>query len=171
MRMSEEEYQQILTRMGKSRAVRPPSAPPTPTAQKKVTKAPKYHNQKVYIYEDGFISENKTSEHGKLKERFDSVKEYSRCAQLRLLEKAGVIQELKTQHTVLIQPAFTDAAGKRNQAITYRADFAYMENGKQVIEDVKAFDTRKKKYLLTEVFKLKWKLMKAKYPDFVFRLY
>lgn len=70
----------------------------------------------------------------------------------------------------MIQPAFL-YRGKRVRAIGYRADFAYLENGVQVIEDVKAKTKATGKFRTTEGFNLKWKLLKARYPDYDFRLF
>ena len=62
--------------------------------------------------------------------------------------------------------------GKKHKAAYYRADFVYEdENGKTVVEDVKGKDRKTGKYQTTETFNLKWKLLQAKHPDKVFRLY
>lgn len=37
------------------------------------------------------------------------------------------------------------------------ADFVYLEAGQETVEDVKAYDERKKAYLTTAAFNLKWK--------------
>lgn len=141
------------------------------TAKKydKITNQSKYRNKHVYVYEDNFISNTKTSGHGKITEHFDSKKEYTRCRELELLQKNGKISDLKRQVPLMILPAFTDSSGEKQRAITYKADFIYIENGKEIVEDVKGFS--KGKYRCTETFKLKWKLLKAKYPEKIFRLY
>ena len=93
--------------------------------------------------------------------RFDSKKEAKRYQELRILEKAGKIKDLKLQPVFILQEGFY-YQGKAIRQITYRADFEYVdENGNRVVEDVKGFKT--------DVYKLKKKLFLKKYPDIVFR--
>ena len=132
---------------------------------------PKYRNRRVYVYKDGFVANIKTDSHGTLKETFDSQKEYTRCIELRLLERAGKISGLKLQVPLVIQESFVDAAGKKQKAVVYRADFMYEEGGRVIVEDVKGVDKRTGKPVCTEAFKLKWKFLKKKYGDYVFRIY
>lgn len=84
---------------------------------------------------------------------FDSVKEYRRFCELKLLERAGEIQDLKRQVEFVLIPAQRepDTIGKRGgiikgktieQKVSYIADFVYLENGKQVVEDTKGFRTK-----------------------------
>jgi hypothetical protein len=77
---------------------------------------------------------------------FDSQKEYNRWCNLRLLERAGRISDLKRQVSYELIP-------KQNgeRACTYVADFVYLENGELVVEDCKGFRT--------EGYKVKRKLM------------
>lgn len=177
LRMTEEEYLDFLRRTGKLEPAQPRAQTDTDkrTAaaddSAKPQRKPKYRNQRVYIYEDGFTATAKTDGHGRIAEKFDSVKEYQRCLELRLMERAGKISELTTQATLMIQEKFKGQDGKTHRAITYRADFAYMENGTKVIEDVKAFDKKTQKFRTTETFNIKWKLLQAKYPDYNFRLF
>ena len=77
---------------------------------------------------------------------FDSVKEFHRWGVLRLLERAGKVQNLQRQVKFELIPK---QDGER--ACTYVADFVYMENGKQVVEDCKGFKT--------DAYKMKRKLM------------
>lgn len=134
-------------------------------------RGPKYHNRRVYVFEDGFVAEGeKPSGHGQVKERFDSVKEYNRWSELKLLERAGRISELKRQVSLVLQPGFSDGE-KSIKPITYVADHMYIENGVVIVEDVKGQDKRTGKFLTTKEFDLKWKLLKNRYPDFAFRLY
>ena len=133
---------------------------------------PKYGNHKVYAYEDGFVAGNKDAkEHGNIVDVFDSTKEYCRWLDLQILEKGGSITELKRQVPLTIQEAF-QYEGKRIQKIDYRADFYYRDkNGTVVVEDVKGYDQKNGKYIQTEAFRLKWKLLKSMYPDYHFVLY
>ena len=132
---------------------------------------PKYGNHKVYAYEDGFVAGNKDAkEHGNIVDVFDSTKEYCRWLDLQILEKGGSITELKRQVPLTIQEAF-QYEGKRIQKIDYRADFYYRDkNGTVVVEDVKGYDQKNGKYIQTEAFRLKWKLLKSMYPDYHFVL-
>ncbi len=77
---------------------------------------------------------------------FDSQKEYNRWCNLRLLERAGKITDLKRQIPYELIPK---QDGER--ACTYVADFVYYEDGKLVVEDCKGFRT--------EAYRIKRKLM------------
>lgn len=88
----------------------------------------KYNNKKITV--DGQI--------------FDSKKEASRYEELRLLEKAGAIKDLRTQVKFKLIPAQRDeATGKViERECSYKADFVYSEGEKTVVEDVKGFRTK-----------------------------
>lgn len=86
-------------------------------------------------------------------QKFDSLKERNRYAELQLLQKAGEISELQRQVKFELQPAFYHA-GHKIRPIIYVCDFVYKENDKQVIEDVKSPATRN-----NAVYKLKKKMM------------
>ena len=73
---------------------------------------------------------------------FDSMAEMHRYAELKMLEKAGYISDVKLQVPFVLQEGFRDRFGKRWQPIKYIADFVYFENGEMVIEDTKGFRTR-----------------------------
>ena len=89
---------------------------------------------------------------------FDSRKEAARYAELKLLERAGVISQLTLQPRFELQKSFKKN-GKTYRKIEYVADFMYRDNKaeKTVIEDVKG--------VKTEVYKLKKKLFEAKFPE------
>lgn len=93
---------------------------------------------------------------------FASKAEAARYAELRLLEHAGQIADLRLQPAYLLFPAFVDRTGTTYRAITYVADFAYTEAGFSIVEDVKGVQTA--------VYKLKAKLFRAKYPDLDYRV-
>ncbi len=103
---------------------------------------------------------NKKTEYKGLK--FDSIGERDHYIELELRQRAGEIQDLKTQVSFEIQPAFTDSKGKRIRAITYKADFVYydLKDKRTHIEDYKG-----SREVLTEVFKLKKKLLAYKGID------
>lgn len=75
---------------------------------------------------------------------FDSKKEANRYKELLLQEKAGAIQDLRTQVKFKLIPAQRDeATGKVvERECSYNADFVYEEDGKTVVEDVKGFRTK-----------------------------
>lgn len=131
----------------------------------------KYWARKVFVYESGMTAETgKLEGQGKVVEIFDSEKEYTRWQELKLLAAAGQIAELKRQVPLVIQEAF-EYEGSRVLPIVYVADFMYIQDGQTVVEDVKGFDKKAEKYRETEAFRLKWKLLKAKYPNLHFVLY
>lgn len=85
---------------------------------------------------------------------FASQKENDRFNELRILERAGLISDLKMQITYPLNV--------NGQTIgAYRADFEYIAKGKKIVEDVKA--KSKNQIALSEAFKIKCKLMKAIY--------
>lgn len=87
----------------------------------------KYHNRKI-------VREGET---------YDSVKEYRRAKELELLEKGGVIKDLKRQVRFEIIPSQRGDDGKVvERAVTYVADFVYFEGDKLVVEDTKGFRTK-----------------------------
>jgi len=88
---------------------------------------------------------------------FDSVKEFERYKQLLVLELGGYIEHLELQKPFELQPAFTMPDGENVKAITYRSDFYYEENGIGIVEDVKG--------MRTDLFNLKWRIMKRIYGD------
>ena len=85
---------------------------------------------------------------------FDSQKEYRRWCELKLLERAGKISKLKRQVPFeLVPPQYETVErygksgrlkdGKRcaERSVVYVADFVYMHDGKQVVEDAKGVRT------------------------------
>ena len=86
---------------------------------------------------------------------YDSKKEAKRAAELKLLEKAGVISNLQEQVVYeLIPSQYRIVNGKKKcieRAMKYSADFQYVENGNTVVEDAKGFRT--------DVYRIKKKLM------------
>lgn len=173
MRITEEEYAEIVKRLNKlQQPFGNEQEPWQQEAPQHKPKRPKYRNKRVYVYEDGYVSESdKDAAHGAVLKHYDSIREYSRAQELKQLERIGAISQLKTQHSLVIQEAFIDSEGYKEKAITYRADFSYVENGKQVIEDVKGYDKKRDKFITTPVFRLKWKLLKKRYPEYTFRIY
>jgi hypothetical protein len=68
---------------------------------------------------------------------FDSKAEARRYGELVVLQRAGMISELK------LQEKFTLIGKQKGErAASYIADFTYMERGELVVEDVKGMKTR-----------------------------
>lgn len=104
--------------------------------------------------------------------KFDSKKEAARYGELKTLEKAGKIRGLELQPTFVLQPSFQDrregltktGQPKVVRAISYVADFRYVENGHVIVEDVKSEATRN-----DAVYKMKKKLLFYRYKSLDFR--
>lgn len=103
----------------------------------------KYHNKKIIV--DGI--------------KFDSKLEAKRYCQLKILERAKEIKELKRQVEYVLIPEYVKN-GKEIKPIKYIADFTYFDckNDKFIIEDVKSEATR------TDVYKLKKKIFEWRFP-------
>lgn len=158
LKISVQGGRQTMTQVAQRLQQLPPEAKPA-----------KFFNRKVFVYEDGFVSDERTLiGHGEIVEKYDSEKEYRRWKDLKLLERSRKIHNLKRQMALEIQPSFV-YQGKRIQAITYVADFYYVdEDGRITIEDVKAYDEALGKFRTTKDFDLKWKLLKYRYPEYKF---
>ena len=79
---------------------------------------------------------------------FDSMKEWKRYMQLKILLKAKKISDLTLQPEYVLQESFKHDS-KTHRMIKYVADFRYIQNGNIIVEDVKGF--------LTDIYKLKKK--------------
>ena len=83
----------------------------------------KYHAQKVRL-PDGTV--------------FDSKREYNRWQELKILQQAHVIEQLKRQvkfDLIPFQKAENGMPAERG--VQYIADFTYLQNGRLVVEDAK----------------------------------
>lgn len=78
--------------------------------------------------------------------------------QLKLMEKQGLIKDIKLQTRFELQPKYKKN-DKTIRAINYIADFTYFDvnKGKTIIIDTKGYRT--------EVYKLKKKIFEYVYPD------
>lgn len=130
----------------------------------------KYWNIRVYVQEKGITVEKPDPALGKTLAVFDSLKEYARFQELKMLQRVGKVSEVERQVKLVIQEAFT-YRDEHISEIFYRADFIYMKDGRKVVEDVKGFDVETQTYRTTADFKLKWKLLKHRYPDYHFTIY
>lgn len=88
---------------------------------------------------------------------FASRHEASRYAELKLMERAGLISGLQLQRVYTLIGAQKDKAGKIiERPVKYIADFVYTDSdGKTVVEDAKG--------VRTDVYKIKRKLMLSIY--------
>lgn len=100
--------------------------------------ASKYHAKKTTV--DGIT--------------FDSRREADRYLVLKGMEEEGAIEDLRRQVRYELVPAF-DVDGRHYRPVFYVADFVYVEDGKEVVEDVKG--------MRTDVYKLKSKLFARRY--------
>ena len=85
---------------------------------------------------------------------FDSRKEADRYLVLKGMEEDGSIEDLRRQVRYELVPAF-NVDGKHYRPVYYVADFVYVEDGKEVVEDVKG--------MVTDVYRLKSKLFARRY--------
>ena len=101
----------------------------------------KYNNKKVMV--DGI--------------KFDSKKEAKRYQELKMLERAGIIENLQRQVKYVLIPAQYEPSDevytkgkekgklKKGRLIerecAYYADFVYCHNGKTIVEDTKGMKT------------------------------
>ena len=109
----------------------------------------KYNNNKPTYY-DPDLKETLT---------FDSNKELSYYLLLKDRVKKGEISDLRRQYAIVIQPPFTDITGTKHRAITYKADFVYLD---RLTDTERYIDVKGSKSTLTEVYKLKKKLLAYK---------
>lgn len=84
--------------------------------------------------------------------RYASQGEARRHADLKLLERAGLITDLRHQVAFELAPAVSIQCRKR-PALKYLADFVYREAGREVVEDFKG--------RITEGYRIKRHLMKT----------
>ena len=96
--------------------------------------------------------------------QFSSKAEYRRYQELLLLVIAGEITDLSVHPKFVLQEGFI-YRGKKIRPIVYESDFMYQEDGETVVEDVKGG-----KATQTQLFKVKVKMLKYKYPELAFRI-
>lgn len=85
---------------------------------------------------------------------FDSRREADRYIVLKGMEEDGAIGDLRRQVRYELIPAF-DVDGRHYRPVFYVADFVYVEDGKEVVEDVKG--------MRTDTYRLKAKLFARRY--------
>lgn len=86
---------------------------------------------------------------------YDSRKEHRRADQLKLMQRAGLISNLREQVKYVLIPAQRGSDGKLlERECAYVADFVYDKDGGTVVEDTKGFRTpeyRIKRKLMLQV--------------------
>ena len=92
---------------------------------------------------------------------FDSKREAARYGELKLLEKAGEIQNLTVHPSYQIVPGYY-IGEEWIRPVHYEADFQYEEDGELIAEDVKGVQTA--------LFKLKAKLFRKECPHIELRI-
>lgn len=93
-------------------------------------------------------------------EAFDSKAEHRRWCELKLLERAGKIRNLRRQVKYVLIPAQYDGKYKLESETSYIADFVYKdENGSEIVEDTKGY----KRGAAYQLYVVKRKLMLQKF--------
>ena len=91
---------------------------------------------------------------------YDSKKEAKKAAELKLLEKVNVISNLREQVPYILCPAqyvkgFNGKEICARREMKYIADFVYIRDGVEVVEDSKGFRTaeyKKKANLMRRIY-------------------
>lgn len=92
---------------------------------------------------------------------FDSKAEFIRWCELRIMERSGLISDLKRQVKYVLIPSQRDSTGKVvEKECSYYADFVYVDlKGNLVVEDTKGY----KKGAAYDLFVIKRKLFLQRY--------
>ncbi len=73
---------------------------------------------------------------------YDSRKEHRRANELKMLQRAGVISDLREQVKFVLIPTQRDTGGRLlEKECAYYADFVYTRDGVTVVEDTKGVRT------------------------------
>ena len=130
-----------------------------------MTRISKHHAEKLGIEVEGPANKKKKNKYNNKKPtydgiKFDSKKEAKYYLELKILKKAGEIKDFELQpEFVLLEPEKDRVTGR---GIRYRADFKIINNDdSEEIVDVKGFKTN--------IYKIKKKLLLAKYPEIDFK--
>jgi len=129
-----------------------------------MTRISKHHAKKLGIETEAPANKQKNKYNNKKPTydgiKFDSKKEAKYYLELKILKKAGEIKDFELQpEFVLLDPEDDRVTGR---GIRYRADFKIINNdGSEEVVDVKGFKT--------QIYKIKKKLLLAKFPDIDFK--
>ena len=89
---------------------------------------------------------------------FDSIRERDRYEHLRLREMAREISHLECQPRFPLEVNGKPLLSENGRQLEYRADFAYFDGEKRVVEDAKSPATR------TRLYQLKRAIVEAMHP-------
>ena len=124
----------------------------------------KYKNKKVEY--DGILFDSK-----KEKDRYVFLKEAERNGEIKFLRrqmKFELIPSIKEEYEVQLKTKTKTKERTVQLPITYTCDFAYIKDGKEVIEDVKSSP---KMAALDKTFLIKEKLFRWKFGFSIRRVY
>ena len=97
--------------------------------------------ESIVKFDDGFppgeskYKNKKTATHA-------SRGEAKRSNELKLLERSGMISDLKEQVKFTLIPSQVRSDGAKERPVTYTADFTYLRGSTLVVEDFKGFRTQ-----------------------------
>lgn len=95
----------------------------------------------------------------------DSRAEAKRCEELHLLLRAGEIEGLAYAPQYWFEPDGRPLKLANGRRAGFKADFSYIENGKVIVEDVKASNG----FVARDV-PLRWALFRHCYPEITLRI-
>ena len=97
--------------------------------------------ESIVKFDDGFppgeskYKNKKTATHA-------SRGETKRSNELKLMERSGMITDLKEQVKFTLIPSQVRSDGAKERPVTYTADFTYLRGSTLVVEDFKGFRTQ-----------------------------
>ena len=86
----------------------------------------------------------------------DSKKEAWRCNELHLMQERGEISDLAIQPKYILTGPY-NYGWRKEQALTYIADFEYIQDGVKIVEDVKSEATKKDNLYIAKRKIFEWK--------------
>ena len=97
------------------------------------------------------LTKKKSKYHSVKSGGYDSTREHKRALQLELMEKQGIISYLRKQVKFKLAEAqyvqgFNGKPVCVRQTLSYVADFVYIRDGLEVVEDSKGFKTKEYKH-------------------------
>ena len=94
---------------------------------------------------------------------YDSKWEAHRAYELDMMERAGMIKDLRRQVRFILQEDYINNRGQHIRPISYIADFVYSDKtGQKYVEDTKSPATR------TAEYRIKKKIFEYRYKDYLF---
>lgn len=93
----------------------------------------------------------------------DSKAEAQRCATLTKMEADGLISDLCQQYKIEVHINGKPVKTGNGRKMKLTVDFAYLEDGNTVYEDVKG--------MITKDFAVKWSILKHLHPESIWRIW